>query len=168
MELFRIKRDIPFMRHALVFNAVSLLTFLAAVFFLATRGLHLSIEFTGGTLVEARYAQAADIGKARHAIEGLNYGEVQVQNFGTSQDVLVRVPLRGDGKQQEVVSKVFGAMCAAEGGAVRQEQFVDNKGETLTRPACRTPQGQEPVQFKRSELVGPQVGSELARDGALA
>ena len=168
MELFRIKRDIPFMRHALVFNAVSLLTFLAAVFFLATRGLHLSIEFTGGTLVEARYAQAADIGKARHAIEGLNYGEVQVQNFGTSQDVLVRVPLRGDGKQQEVVSKVFGAMCAAEGGAVRQEQFVDNKGETLTRPACRTPQGQEPVQFKRSELVGPQVGSELARDGTLA
>jgi preprotein translocase subunit SecF len=85
-----------------------------------------------------------------------------------NRSVLVRVPLRGDGKQQEVVSKVFGAMCAAEGGAVRQEQFVDNKGETLTRPACRTPQGQEPVQFKRSELVGPQVGSELARDGALA
>ena len=89
MEFFRIKRDIPFMRHALVLNAISLLTFVAAVFFLATRGLHLSIEFTGGTVLEVQYQQAADLGKAREAIEALDLGEVQVQTFGTSRDVLI-------------------------------------------------------------------------------
>ncbi len=69
MEFFRIRRDIPFMRHALVFNIISLLTFVAAVFFLVTRGLHLSIEFTGGTVIEVAYAQAADIGKVRETVE---------------------------------------------------------------------------------------------------
>ena len=96
MEFFRIRRDIPFMRYALALNIVSLVTFLAAVFFLVTRGLHLSIEFTGGTVVEVSYAQAADIGKVRNAVEALKFGDVQVQNFGSSRDVLIRVPLRGD------------------------------------------------------------------------
>jgi preprotein translocase subunit SecF len=71
MEFFRIHRDIPFMRHALVFNIISAVTFLLAVFFLITRGLHLSIEFTGGTLIEAHYAQAADVAKVRHTVEAL-------------------------------------------------------------------------------------------------
>ncbi|GIX23891.1 MAG: hypothetical protein KatS3mg122_1122 [Caldimonas sp.] len=96
MELFRIKRDIPFMRHALVLNMVSVALFVAAVFFLVTRGLHLSIEFTGGTVLEVQYAQAADVGRVRSQIESLGFGEVQVQNFGTSRDVLIRVPLRGE------------------------------------------------------------------------
>ncbi|CAG0951303.1 partial Protein translocase subunit SecF, partial [Rhodocyclaceae bacterium] len=60
MEFFKIRKDIPFMRHALVFNVISLVTFIAAVFFLATRGLHFSVEFTGGTLIEVSYPQAAD------------------------------------------------------------------------------------------------------------
>ena len=81
MEFFRIRRDIPFMRHALVLNAISFLTFAAAVFFLFTRGLHLSIEFTGGTVLEVQYAQPADIDKTRSAVEALNLGEVQVQNL---------------------------------------------------------------------------------------
>ena len=93
MEFFRIRRDIPFMRHALVFNVISAVTFLAAVFFLVTRGLHLSIEFTGGSVIEVEYAQAADIGKVRATVESLGFGEVQVQKFGTSRDVIVRLPV---------------------------------------------------------------------------
>ena len=127
MEFFRIKRDIPFMRHALVFNVISFVTFAAAVFFLATRGLHLSIEFTGGTVVEVAYTQAADLNKARTAIDGLTFGDVQVQNFGTPRDVLIRLPLRGDVKQAEVVARVFDALCAAEGGSVTTQQTVSDK-----------------------------------------
>ena len=102
MEFFRIRRDIPFMRHALVFNVISALTFLAAVFFLATRGLHFSIEFTGGTVVEVQYAQTADLARTRAAVDTLQLGEVQVQNFGTSRDVLIRLPARSKLKQADV------------------------------------------------------------------
>ncbi|AKJ27240.1 protein translocase subunit SecF [Caldimonas brevitalea] len=167
MEFFRIKRDIPFMRHALIFNIISVLTFVAAVFFLITRGLHLSIEFTGGTVMELQYAQAADLAKVRHSVESMNFGEVQVQNFGTSRDVLIRLPLRGDVKQAEVVGKVFGALCQAENGKVERRQATTEKGETVSGEVCTTGSA-EPLRLQRSEFVGPQVGSELARDGALA
>ena len=170
MEFFRIRRDIPFMKHALIFNVVSFLTFAAAVFFLVTRGLHLSIEFTGGTVLEVEYAQPADVVKARTAVESLGFGEVQVQNFGTSRDVLVRLPLRGDLKQQEVVGRVFGALCAAEGGQAASAAAPAGDGaagETATGLACAK-DGAEPVMLKRSEFVGPQVGKELATDGAMA
>jgi preprotein translocase subunit SecF len=162
MEFFRIRRDIPFMRHALIFNLVSFLTFAAAVFFLLTRGLHFSIEFTGGSLIELQYTQSADLGKVRKAIEGLEYGEVQVQNFGTSRDVLVRLPLRGTMKQATVVDQVFGAVCRAEGG-----QLADQATDKGTQRVCKAGSAQ-PVSLQRSEFVGPQVGDELARDGALA
>jgi preprotein translocase subunit SecF len=161
MEFFRIKRDIPFMRHALVFNAISFLTFAAAVFFLVTRGLHLSIEFTGGSLIEVKYAQAANIAKVRTAVESLNFGEVQVQNFGTSHDVLIRLPLRGGMKQAELVTKVFDALCKSEGG---QLPLDADKKPVLTCPVNNA----QPVTLQRSEFVGPQVGDELAHDGALA
>jgi preprotein translocase subunit SecF len=167
MEFFRIRRDIPFMRHALVFNVVSFLTFAAAVFFLITRGLHFSIEFTGGTLVEAHYAQAADIEKVRGTVERMGFGEVQVQTFGTSHDVLIRLPLRGDVKQTEVVGRVFDELCRAEGGALQTRQVTTDKGEQLSRPTCVAGQA-EPVVLARSEVVGPQVGRELAVDGAKA
>ena len=167
MEFFRIRRDIPFMRHALVFNAVSFITFAAAVFFLATRGLHLSIEFTGGTVIEVAYTQSADIGRVRSAVEGLNFGEVQVQNFGTPRDVLIRLPVRGDVKQTVVVARVFDALCQAEGGTVSTQQVTSDKGEAISKPVCAAA-GAEPVKLQRSEFVGPQVGSELARDGAMA
>ena len=118
MEFFRIKSDIPFMRHALVLNVISFITFAAAVFFLFSRGLHLSIEFTGGTVLEVEYVQTADIGRTRAAVEALDFGEVQVQNFGTSHDVMIRLPIRGSMKQSEVASTVFAALCKAESGTV--------------------------------------------------
>jgi preprotein translocase subunit SecF len=167
MEFFRIKRDIPFMKHALILNAISFITFAAAVFFLVTRGLHLSIEFTGGTVVEVAYAQTADIVKSRTTVEALGFGEVQVQKFGSSRDVLIRVPLRGDIKQGEVVSRIFGALCAAEGGQVQQRSYTSDKGEQVSRAACAAGEV-EPVKLQRSEFVGPTVGEELARDGLFA
>jgi preprotein translocase subunit SecF len=174
MEFFRIRRDIPFMRHALIFNIVSLLTFLAAVFFLATRGLHFSIEFTGGTVIETAYARAADIPKVRAAVEGLGLGDVLVQNFGSSRDVLIRVPLRGDIKKEDLVSRVFAALCKAEGGSVvAREGTAEQGGQSASRQACMTAgsggaAAAEPVRLSRSEFVGPQVGRELAEDGAKA
>ena len=150
------------MRHALVFNLISFLTFAAAVFFLVTRGLHFSIEFTGGSLIEVQYAQAANLPKTREAVESLGLGEVQVQNFGTSRDVLIRLPLRGGMKQTELVGKVFTAICSAEGGQVTVQST--DKGD---RQVCRAGDT-EPVTLQRSEFVGPQVGEELAVDGALA
>jgi preprotein translocase subunit SecF len=92
MEFFKIKKDIPFMKHALIFNVISFVTFLAAVFFLFTRGLHLSVEFTGGTLMEVSYSQPADVNKVRDVVSGLGYADVQVQNFGTANDVC-RTPM---------------------------------------------------------------------------
>jgi len=167
MEFFRIRRDIPFMRNALILNVISAVTFLAAVFFIATRGLHLSIEFTGGTVIEVAYPQAPDLEKVRQAVESLNFGEVQVQNFGTSRDVLVRLPVRGDVKQADVVARVFDTLCKSEGGTVTTQQVTTDKGESVSRPVCGEV-GKEPVHLQRSEFVGPSVGSELARDGAYA
>lgn len=111
MELFRIKRDIPFMKHALLFNAISFITFAVAVFFLVTRGLHFSIEFTGGTVIEIEMPQAADTEKIRHTVEKMGFGEIQVQNFGSSRDVMIRLPVRPGEKQTEVVDKVFAELC---------------------------------------------------------
>ena len=167
MEFFRIRRDIPFMRHALVFNIISLVTFLAAVFFLFTRGLHLSIEFTGGTVIEVAYAQPADIGKVRASVEGMNVGDTQVQNFGSARDVLIRLPLREGVKQSELVGRVFDTLCRAEGGAIESRQGVSDRGESVGKQVCAAGAG-EPVTLQRSEFVGPQVGKELAVDGAMA
>ena len=168
MELFRIKKDIPFMRHALVLNAVSFLTFAAAVFFIATRGLYLSIEFTGGTVMEVEYTQAADINKTRATVEAMGFGEVQVQKFGTSRDVLIRLPTRTDIKQTEVADTVFAELCKAEAGAVSTREYVTPQGEAVSRPACTAQGDAEPIKLQRTEVVGPSVGAELARDGAIA
>jgi len=168
MEFFRIHRDIPFMRHALVLNVISFLTFAAAVFFLTTRGLHLSIEFTGGTVMEVEYAQAADLGKTRAAVDGLGLGEVQVQNFGTSHDVLIRLPLRGDAKQSELASRVFDALCKAESGTVATKVYTTPQGEQVSRASCATGTGTEPLKLSRTEFVGPSVGEELTLDGIKA
>ena len=168
MEFFRIRRDIPFMRYALVFNVISFVTFAAAVFFLITRGLHLSIEFTGGTVIEAQYAQTADINRTRATVETMGFGEVQVQNFGTSRDVLIRLPVRRDMKQADVTTAVFAALCKAESGVVGTKQYTTPKGEAVSRPSCTLASGVEPLLLTRTEVVGPSVGSELARDGALA
>jgi len=140
MEFFKIRRDIPFMRHALVLNIVSLLTFLAAVFFLFSRGLHLSVEFTGGTLMEVSYSQPADLEAVRGSIARLGYTDVQVQNFGTARDVLIRMP--------------------ATKGVSSGQQSEQVLGTLKTLDASAT--------LRRSEFVGPQVGDELAVDGLMA
>lgn len=141
MEFFRIRKDIPFMKHALVFNAISLITFLLAVFFLFYKGLHLSVEFTGGTVMEISYPQAPQLEPLRKSLEGIGYTDAQVQNFGTSRDVMVRVPNRGNENSAQVSEKVMAALNTVEG----------------SKPELR-----------RVEFVGPQVGKELAEDGSLA
>jgi len=168
MEFFRIKRDIPFMRHALVFNIVSALTFAAAVFFLVTRGLHFSIEFTGGTVLEVAYTEAADLGRTRTVVQSLVPGEVQVQNFGTSHDVMIRLPVRRDVKQSELTETVFAGLCKAESGTVTVRQDTSPQGQPVSRRACETSAGAEPIKLSRTEFVGPSVGDELAQDGAKA
>ena len=172
MEFFRIQRDIPFMRYAVILNVISALTFVAAVFFIATRGLHFSVEFTGGTLVEVAYPQAADLSKVRATVDAMKLGEIQVQNFGSSRDVLIRLPARGDAKQADALSqRVFDALCLAQGGAVTRKELITDKGEAISKPVCASAgagAGAELMELKRSEFVGPSVGSELARDGALA
>jgi preprotein translocase subunit SecF len=140
MEFFRIRKDIPFMRHALVFNIISLVTFLLAVFFLATRGLHLSIEFTGGTVMEVAYERPAELDRIRAALERAQFADPLVQIFGTSSDVQIRLPLKE------------GQSSAQASEAVMKALRADDASATL----------------RRVEFVGPQVGAELAEDGALA
>jgi preprotein translocase subunit SecF len=168
MEFFRISRDIPFMRHVLVLNVISFITFGLAVFFLVTKGLNPSIEFTGGTLVEVQYASTADINRTRGTVEQLGFGEVQVQKFGTSRDVLIRLPVRGDMKQDQVSTLVFDTLCKAEQGSSGTKQYTTPQGEQVSRPACTRADGSEPLKLTRTEFVGPSVGEELYTNGALA
>ena len=141
MEFFRIQKDIPFMRHALVFNVISLITFLLAVFFLTTRGLHLSVEFTGGTLVEVSYAEAPQLEPVRNALASSGYPDAQVQNFGSARDLLIRLPNREDLETSRVSETVMNTLQQVGGTA---------------------------PELRRVEFVGPQVGKELATDGAMA
>ncbi len=168
MEFFRIKNDIPFMRHVLVLNVISFITFALAVFFIVTKGMNPSIEFTGGTLVEVEYASTADINRTRGTVEQLGFGEVQVQKFGTSRDVLIRLPVRGDMKQDQVSKLVFDTLCKAEQGSAGTKQYTTPQGEQVSRPACTKPDGSEPLKLTRTEFVGPSVGEELYVNGALA
>ena len=140
MEFFRIKKDIPFMRHALLFNVISLITFLLAVFFLFSRGLHLSVEFTGGTLIEVNYTEAAKLQQIREGLEKAGYTDIAVQNFGSSQDVMIRLPLRAEQSSAKIGESVMAVLNAEAQGAT----------------------------LRRVEFVGPQVGKELAENGALA
>ncbi len=140
MEFFKIRKDIPFMRHALFFNAISFITFLAAVFFLFSRGLHLSVEFTGGTLMEVGFSQPVALDPMRESIAKLGISDVQVQNFGSARDVLIRMPALKGSTASEQSTKVMAALKEADASA----------------------------ELKRTEFVGPQVGDELAIDGLKA
>jgi preprotein translocase subunit SecF len=140
MEFFKIRHDIPFMRHALVFNLFSALTFLAAVFFLFSRGLHLSVEFTGGTLMEVSYAQPADLNAIRASVAKLGLNDVQVQNFGTARDVLIRMPVQKGVSSAQQSDRVMAELKSTDASA----------------------------SMRRTEFVGPQVGDELAADGLKA
>jgi preprotein translocase subunit SecF len=139
MEFFKIRRVIPFMRHALVFNVISLLTFLAAVFFLVHKGLNFSIEFTGGTQIEVGYQQAADVDKVRRSLDAAGY-KAEVQTFGTSREVLIRLHLEKNQSSADLSQKVIAILKTEDKSA----------------------------ELRRVEFVGPQVGRELAEYGALA
>ena len=140
MEFFRFRRDIPFMRHALVFNVISLVTFLAAVFFLATRGLNFGVDFRGGTVIEVHYAQAVDFTRLRSAIDKLDVGEYSAQSFGAANTALIRLPLKPGVSSAQLSDRVMTALRADD-------------------PSARQ---------VRVEFVGPQVGKELYENGALA
>ena len=140
MEFFRIKKDIPFMRHVLVLNAISLTAFVLAVFFLVTRGLNLSVEFTGGTVMEVAYEQPADLPAVRRVVEAQGFADVPVQNFGTSRDVLMRLPPQSGKSSGQQADDLLKAL----------------KAENPT------------VTLRRTEFVGPQVGQELVADGLKA
>jgi preprotein translocase subunit SecF len=165
MEFFKIKRDIPFMRNALIFNVISALTFVAAVFFLVTKNLNYSVEFTGGTTMELRYSHAAELDKIRHNLEKLGYEQPEATPFGTAQDVLLRLPIRKDLPGATASTTVFNALCAAENGAPKQLQEVTDKGEKVARTTCVNAAGLEAVRLQRVEFVGPSVGDELAQNG---
>ena len=140
MEFFRIKRDIPFMSYARTTTIISLVTFLLAVFFLVTRGLNFSVEFTGGTVIEVHYASAIDPGAAQAALEKAGIAKSQVQNFGTAEDLIIRLPLAQGESSAQVSTKVMSAL-------------QDGSGQ---------------VELRRVEFIGPQVGKELVSDGAIA
>lgn len=140
MEFFRIRGTIPFMKYSLILNGISVITFLVAVAFLIFRGLNLSVEFTGGTLMEVSYQQPADLEKIRAAVEGKGWGEFQVQNFGTARDVLIRLPVQAGYTSGQQAEKVMATLKSQDPGA----------------------------ELRRVEFVGPAVGAELAHDGAVA
>ena len=140
MEFFRFKRDIPFMRHALVFNVISVVTFLAAVFFLAHRGLNFGVDFRGGTVIEVKYEHAVDFNRVRAVIDKLDVGEYSAQAFGSANTALVRLPLKPGVSSAQLSERVMAALKADDPSATQV----------------------------RVEFVGPQVGKELYENGALA
>jgi preprotein translocase subunit SecF len=140
MEFFKIKKDIPFMRYALLFNVISVVTFVLAVFFLTVKGLNFGVDFTGGTVMELNYSQPADVPKIRDSLAKLGLQEVAVQNFGTARDVLIRLPLKAETSSAQLSENVMAALRLAD----------------------------PTVELRRVEFVGPQVGRELVENGALA
>jgi preprotein translocase subunit SecF len=165
MEFFKIKKDIPFMRHALIFNVISALTFVAAVGFLVTKHLHFSVEFTGGTVMELQYPHAADLQKVRGNLEKLGYEQPEVTTFGTAQSVMLRLPIIKQVNGANGSDTVFNTLCGVEGGASKKIDNVTAKGEHIAKTVCANPAGAEVLTLQRVEFVGPQVGEELASDG---
>jgi preprotein translocase subunit SecF len=146
MEFFKFRKSIPFMKHALWFNAISFITFLLAVFFLWKSGLHLSIEFTGGAVMEVKYAQAVEPDNIRATLGSAGVDGAEVIKFGSAQDILIRLPRPAATDQNQNA-----AMEGLKGKVMTALQAADKSAE-----------------LKRIEFVGSSVGKELAYDGALA
>ncbi len=140
MEFFRIHKTIPFMRYSHILNSVSIVSFLFAVYWIFTHGLAFSIEFTGGTQVVVNYPEAVSAEDVRNTIqEGLGV-DAAVQNYGTARDLMIRLPMK-------------------EGESSGQQAQ-----ELLKVLSAKAPD----VKILNNEFVGPQVGEELATDGATA
>ncbi|MBI4939089.1 MAG: protein translocase subunit SecF [Nitrosomonadales bacterium] len=140
MELFRIKHDIPFLSYGKITPSISLVTFILAIFFLVARGLNFGVDFTGGTVIEMHYSQPADVNKVREQLGSIGLHDALVQNFGSSKDVLIQVPLKQN-----------------TSGAKLSEQVHE-----------KLRQQDASVEMRRVEFVGPQVGKELVENGSLA
>ena len=140
MEIFRVKKDIPFMSYRRLSAIISILTFVLAVSFLVLKGLNLGVDFTGGTIMEVKYAEQANIQGIRNTLAEINLQDAQVQNFGTAKDVLIRLPLRNDLSIAELSEKVLASLKEKNSS----------------------------VEIMRVESVGAQIGEELYEDGALA
>ncbi len=140
MEFFRFKKDIKFMKHFRVFNILSLIVFISSIVFISYKGLHFSIEFTGGTLIEVAYKKNAPVKEIRNVLKEVGYEDFQVQNFGTAKDVLIKIPLNNEKKDEAKL--IF--------------KKIENLGEAVD------------TKLRRVEYVGPQIGSELAKDGFFA
>ena len=152
MEFFRIRKDIPFMRYALIFNIISFTTFFAAVFFLWQKGLNLSIEFTGGVLVETRYEQPANLEEIRKALNKVGVAEPQVTSFGSARDVMLRLSVK------DVLLPTLSKVNESGKSSLDQAKLM----------SAVLAQGGSKADIKRVEFVGPAVGEELAHDGAMA
>lgn len=196
MEFFRIKRDIPFMRYALIFNVISMLTFVVAVVSLATKGLNLGVDFTGGTVMEVNYKAPPDLDKIRDAMAKLGFGDASVQNFGSTRDVLIRLPVKQGLTSAKLADTVTNRLCVSEMGSQSFEatcpQSVRSycgrleKGKAADIAKIKRdwissggpdfdcaeqvikPDKEASLTVRRVEFVGPQVGKELFNDGALA
>ncbi|MGA8146084.1 MAG: protein translocase subunit SecF [Gallionellaceae bacterium] len=140
MEFFRIKQDIPFMSYGRFTTSISLVTFLLAIFFLFTRGLNFGVDFTGGTVMEMHYAQPADLNRVREQLGNIGLRDATVQNFGTSRDVLIQIPLKQNSSSAKLSDQVRDALHQQDAS----------------------------VEMRRVEFVGPQVGKELVDNGAMA
>jgi preprotein translocase subunit SecF len=140
MELFRFKQDIPFMSYGRWTTTISLVTFILAVFFLATKGLNFGVDFTGGTVMEMHYAQPADLNRVRKELAEIGFHEALAQNFGSSHDVLIQLQVKANVTGSKLSEEVFAKLKA----------------------------GDDSVQMRRVEFVGPQVGRELYENGAMA
>ncbi len=140
MEFFKIKKDVPFMSYGKITTGISLVTFLLAGFFLATKGLNFGVDFTGGTVMEVHYAQSADLDKVRSKLEEIGLHDSVVQNFGSSKDVLIQVPLKQNAVGAKLSENVLEALHVQDAS----------------------------VELRRVEFVGPQVGKDLIENGAMA
>ena len=140
MELFRFKRDIPFMKYGRLTTFISLATFILAVFFLATKGLNYSVEFTGGTVMEVEYAQAADVDKVRGSLDALNLGEVQVQTVNSNRHLMIRLPNKPGTTTAQLSNQTMEILKKNDASAT----------------------------LRQVEFIGPQVGDELVHNGLIA
>jgi len=196
MEFFKIKHDIPFMSYGKITTSISLATFILAVFFLATRGLNFGVDFTGGTVMEVHYAQSADLDKVRAQMGAMGIPDAQVQNFGSSLDVLIQVPLKENKVGAKLSEKVFNNICSAEAARANKsfeatcpqviksycerrqkelditkfdQEWKGNDGPDYNCANSLAVRDEEAgVTLRRVEFVGPQVGKDLVENGSMA
>jgi len=166
MEFIKKVPSIDFLgwRNAGFAASAALIVVVAASLFL--RGLNLGIDFTGGTLVEVGYAESVDIGEVRGLLGGGGFDDAEVQYFGSSSDVLIRLPVKGRGRDSAELSSAVMALLREP----YDESVVGGTREGATQQ-CVTPDGARQdcaVQMRRVEFVGPQVGDELTEQGGLA